>query len=76
VTAQERFLVNATLRYLETRLNRDCFARVHKQTIINLTKIAELEPIVKGGAVARLANGESIEISRRYARGFRERLGW
>jgi two-component system, LytTR family, response regulator len=76
VTAEGRFLVSATLRDLEARLNRDCFARVHKQTIINLTKIAELEPMVKGGAVARLANGETIEISRRYARGFRERLGF
>jgi two-component system, LytTR family, response regulator len=76
VTAQGRFLVNATLRELELRLNRESFVRIHKQTIVNLTKIAELEPIVKGGAVVRLANGETLEISRRYAAGFRQRLGW
>jgi two-component system LytT family response regulator len=76
MTPQGRFLVNSTLRDLEARLNPGCFARVHKQTIVNLAKIAELDPIVKGGAVARLESGETIEISRRYAVGFREKLGW
>jgi two-component system LytT family response regulator len=76
VTPQGRFLVNSTLRDLEARLDPDCFARAHKQTIVNLAKIAELEPILKGGAVARLENGEPIEISRRYAVGLRAKLGW
>ena len=50
-----RFLVNRTLRDLEGRLDPDRFVRVHKQAIVNLGKLLELEPIVKGGAAARLA---------------------
>ncbi|HLJ47506.1 MAG TPA: response regulator [Bryobacteraceae bacterium] len=74
--ADGRMLVNYTLRDLESRLDPQRFARVHKQTIVNLNHLVELEPILKGGATARLANGQSIEISRRYATGLRERLGW
>lgn len=76
VTADGRFLVERTLRDLEAGLDPDRFARVHKQAIVNLAKLAELEPIVKGGATARLAGGEVIEISRRYAQGLRQKLGW
>ncbi len=76
VTSQGRFLVSATLRDLEAKLDPSQFARVHKQTIANLTKIVELEPILKGGATARLAGGATIEISRRYAPALRDKLGW
>ncbi len=74
--AEGRTLVNYTLRDLESRLDPERFARVHKQTIVNLNHLVELEPILKGGATARLANGQHVEISRRYAVGLRERLGW
>jgi two-component system LytT family response regulator len=76
VTPQGRFLVSSTLRELETKLDPAQFARVHKQTIANLTKVIELEPVLKGGASARLASGGTIEISRRYAPELREKLGW
>lgn len=76
VTGDGRLLVNRTLRGLEARLDPERFARVHKQTIVNLNHVRELEPILKGGAVARLACGATVEISRRYAMGLRERLGW
>ncbi len=76
VTAAGRVLVNHTLRDLEARLDTNRFARVHKQTIVNLDHVLELDPISKGGASARLACGLIVEISRRYAVGLRERLGW
>ncbi|MDQ6705012.1 MAG: response regulator, partial [Acidobacteriota bacterium] len=66
ITADGRFLVEKTLRELEAALDPERFARVHKQAIVNLGKIAVLEPIVKGGATARLQSGEIIAISRRY----------
>lgn len=71
-----RLLVNYTLRDLESRLDAARFARVHKQAIVNLSHLVELEPVFKGGAMGRLACGATIEISRRYAVGLRERLGW
>ncbi len=76
VTNSGRFLIERTLRDLEALLPPDKFARVHKQTIANLEKLAVLDPIAKGGAVARLRCGEVIEISRRYAQDLRQTLGW
>jgi two-component system LytT family response regulator len=76
ITAAGRFLVERTLRDLEEILPANRFARVHKQAIVNLEKLAVLDPIAKGGITARLRSGESIEISRRYAQDLRQRLGW
>jgi two-component system, LytTR family, response regulator len=76
VTGSGRFLVDKTLRDLEARLDGGRFARVHKQAIVNLAKLKEIEPIVKGGATARLESGQTIEISRRYSHALRQKLGW
>jgi two-component system LytT family response regulator len=76
VNASGRFLVDRTLRDLESRLDPERFARVHKRAIVNLAKIKEIEPIVKAGASARLESGQTIEISRRYAHELRQKLGW
>jgi two-component system LytT family response regulator len=71
-----RFLINHTLKDLEERIDPEKFARVHKQTIVNLGAISEIDPLLKGGATARLHCGITIEISRRYAVGLRQKLGW
>lgn len=71
-----RFLVNHTLKDLEDKLDPEKFVRVHKQTLVNLGAIAEIDPLLKGGATARLHCGLTIEISRRYAVGLRQKLGW
>ena len=76
LTSEGRFLLEKTLRELEDRLDSEQFARVHKGAIINLQRLAVLEPILKGGATARLQSGQIIEISRRYAQPLRQRLGW
>ena len=76
LTPEGRFLVDQTLRDLESRLDPEQFARVHKEAIINLQRLVVLEPILKGGATARLQSGQIIEISRRYAQPLRQRLVW
>ncbi len=76
ITAAGKFLINRTLRDLEAGLDAERFARVHKGAIVNLEKLATLEPAASGGATARLQSGELVEISRRYAHVLREKLGW
>jgi two-component system LytT family response regulator len=76
LTLDGRFLVDKTLRELEGALDQEQFARVHKGAIINLQRLVVLEPILKGGATARLQSGHIIEISRRYSQPLRQRLGW
>jgi two-component system LytT family response regulator len=71
-----KVLINRTLRELEAQLDPEQFARAHRQTILSLSHIAEIEPAASGGAVARLRSGLSVKISRRHAVSLRERLGW
>ena len=75
-TAEGRFLLNSTLRDLEARLDADQFVRVHKSAIVNLAKVAEIDPDTRSSGSVRLATGETLELSRRYAARLRELLGW
>ena len=76
ITASGRYLVDKTLRELEAALDADQFARVHRCVIVNLATLTVVQPIVRGGATARLRSGHTIEISRRYAQPLRHKLGW
>ena len=76
ITAGGRFLVEKTLRELDATLDAYQFARAHRCVIVNLGTLRVLQPIVRGGATARLRSGNTIEISRRYAHALREKLGW
>jgi len=76
ITADGRFLIDATLRALEARLEGGRFARVHKQTLVNLSHLSELAPIARGGTTARLRSGHVIDVSRRYTPTLRRILHW
>jgi two-component system LytT family response regulator len=71
-----RFLLNTTLRDLESRLDADQFARVHKSAIVNLAKVVEIDPDSRSSGSVRLQSGQSLELSRRYAARLRDLLGW
>ncbi len=75
-TNEGRFLVNMTLRDLESRLDSGEFARVHKAAIVNLARVAEIDPDSRSSGCVRLASGQTVELSRRYAAQLRHRLGW
>ena len=75
VTAQGRFLVNRTLRDLETRLGSDRFVRVHKQAIVQMTGLV-VSQNSPGRVVAILPSGLSVVVSRRHLAHLRQRLDW
>ena len=75
LTAEGRAPVRYTLRKLEEQLDPGQFARAHRQAIVNLDRVAQVEETEAGGVVARLRGGESFAVSRRLATSFRERLG-
>ena len=76
ITATGRYVVEKTLRELDAVLDPDQFARVHRCVIVNLETLTVVQPIVRGGAMARLRSGHAIDISRRYAQPLRHKLGW
>jgi DNA-binding LytR/AlgR family response regulator len=64
-----------TMAAMEARLGAQGFLRVHRSVIVNMDRVAEIEPFDTGDARARLTSGEIVPVSRRYRTELRERLG-
>jgi two-component system, LytTR family, response regulator len=59
-------LIRETMAKIESRLDPDRFARVHRGAIVNLDRIRELEPMFRGDYSAVLRDGSRIAVSRGY----------
>jgi hypothetical protein len=66
--------LRSTLTSLQTRLDPQRFARVHRSYIVNLGQIAAIEPQDGGDADLLLHSGQRIPCSRTYRDALRERL--
>jgi two-component system LytT family response regulator len=69
------FLSALPLQDLESRLPEDRFVRVHRRALLNLEHVTRLEPNEVGGFIARMRDGQAVEVSRQAARDLRRRLG-
>jgi DNA-binding LytR/AlgR family response regulator len=58
-------MINYSLRDLEQKLDPEQFVRIHRNVIVNLAYMQEVERNDKGNGVMRLTSGETIPISRR-----------
>ena len=67
-------LILRTLNYLDERLDSKTFFRANRKHIINLKWIENIEPWLNGGLLVKLKGGNKIEVSRRQAIKFKERL--
>ena len=67
-------LVLRSLNNLEKRLDPDTFFRVSRKHIVNLEWIDKIQPWFSGGLLVKLKDGEEVEVSRRQAARFKERL--
>lgn len=65
-TGQRSYLRRDSLKSLGDHLDPKRFLRVHRSAIVNLHKIASLEPISKGDYVIVLKNHQRIRASRKY----------
>lgn len=67
-TDKRKFLLEKSLREWEARLPEKHFLRIHRQTIINLEQIEEIESWFNRTFQVRLKNfGAPLAVSRRYA---------
>lgn len=71
----EIHLMRESMGGTEEQLPPDRFVRVHRSAIVNLKRIKELLPSVKGEFDIHLRNGKKITLSRKYRPLFEERLG-
>ncbi len=63
-----------SLNAMETRLDTKTFFRANRRQMINLQWIEKIEPWFSGGLLVELKGGAKIELSRRQAQAFRERM--
>ena len=70
----QSLLLARSLSALEARLPEALFFRANRSTLVNLTQVRGVELGIGDGYELRLADGSTVEVSRRQARELRERL--
>ncbi len=73
-TERSKHLLRQTLARLESRLDRRIFRRIHRQTIVNLERIAELESTDHGEYRVILRDGTVLKLSRSYRQNLEDLL--
>jgi two-component system, LytTR family, response regulator len=63
-----------SLTAMEERLDPKQFFRANRKEVINLTWVEGIEPWFSGGLLVKLKGGAKVELSRRQAQDFRERM--
>ena len=63
-----------SLTAMEERLDAKQFFRANRKQVINLSWVDGIEPWFSGGLLVRLKGGLKVELSRRQAQEFRERM--
>ncbi len=63
-----------SLNAMEERLDPKYFFRANRRQIINLAWIDKIEPWFSGGLLVQLKGGAKVELSRRQAQDFREKM--
>jgi two-component system, LytTR family, response regulator len=63
-----------SLTAMEERLDSRHFFRANRKQVINLTWVEGIEPWFSGGLMVKLKGGLKVELSRRQAQDFRERM--
>ena len=63
-----------SLTAMEERLDPQHFFRANRKQVINLAWVEGIEPCFSGGLLVKLKGGVKVELSRRQAQDFRERM--
>jgi two-component system LytT family response regulator len=71
----EMHLMRQTMTRMESLLDPQRFVRIHRSTIVNLDRIKELQPSLKGEFEVILDSGARLILSRTYRPVLEERLG-
>ena len=77
-TASEKYMMNATMAELESRLDASVFFRSHRSSIVNLNHVKEIVPWFSGKYKIVVDDEKKSELvlSRARAKGLREILPW
>ena len=71
---EKDYLARKTIGSLERELDPERFLRIHRSTIVQAARIAELETLENGEFLVRLRNGTELKTSRSYSQRLEEWL--
>ncbi len=71
----KKYLLRKTMNTLESGLNPENFARIHRSTIVQINRIKKLQPLNNGDYVIFLEDGTQLSLSRTYSKAFLEKIG-
>jgi len=71
---KERYQVRETLTSIESRLDPRRFLRIHRQTIVDMRAMKELQPWFGGDQIMILRDGTRLRVSRNYRAEVNKRL--
>jgi two-component system, LytTR family, response regulator len=71
-----RYMVRESMKELEAKLDPARFARAHRSTIVNLSRVKSLDPLAAGEYIITLTAGTRLTLSRGYRDGFKSRLAF
>jgi two-component system LytT family response regulator len=71
---RQRPLVRRSIQSLLEELGGDGFLRAHRSSIVNIARVREVRPLASGDAVAVLATGAHVKVSRSYRPQLENRL--
>lgn len=71
----KKYLHSETLKSICNQLGQDVFVRVHKSTVVNITKVSSFKSRLNGDYDLQLENGDLVRLSRTYASDFKKRFG-
>lgn len=67
-------LLRETMDAIEGQLDAQQFFRVHRSAIVNLSRVREIRPLLRGDCELRLADGTAVRLSRNRRRDFEARF--
>ncbi|WEV38528.1 LytTR family transcriptional regulator DNA-binding domain-containing protein [Lactobacillus sp. ESL0680] len=74
-TAQNNYETHETLAWLKERLNQAKFMQVHRNSIVNIEEVKEVQPWFNNTLLLVMSNGEKVQVGRSYRKDLSQRLG-
>jgi two-component system LytT family response regulator len=62
----ETLVMRTTMKKLEKDLGEINFARIHRSTLVNVSRIRKIETLGKGDCILHLPDGITLKASRSY----------
>jgi DNA-binding LytR/AlgR family response regulator len=76
VTARQRYLATQPLRVIQDRLAGLNFARIHRNSLVNLDHVSKMVPLSSQRWLLTLDNGQEFIVSKRQAQAVERLWNW